>query len=192
LFARRPPAPEAKADPGVDVKKRGDGMAGGTRSEVLLAAAYENGHLYLVETGLERVPTAPFTEDTGAEETDNAEAAYLRRMGAAAAGATAIAVEPESSAAGKPAAPHAAAVYKGSRFWLRRRASAPGITPPLPHDGMVHNAGNTSHALLALQLAMQPILALSINSDCSAGVAGSAEAAVVLFTLDIPKVRSFC
>jgi len=189
LFERRPPAPEAKAAPSVDVKKGGANLPAGTSSAVLLAAAYENGHLYVIETGLERVPPAPCMEGAGADETDDAEAAYLRRMGAAAGRPTAIAGKPELAAAGKPAASHSGAACRGSRFRLHQRASAPGAAPPLPNDGMVHNAGNTSHALLALQLAMQPILALAISSDCSAGVAGSAEAAVVLFSLDIPKVR---
>lgn len=48
------------------------------------------------------------------------------------------------------------------------------------------SVGSTSRALVSLRIGKQPVLALAISSDCRSGVAGSAEATVVVFSLDIP------
>lgn len=104
------------------------------RDDVLIAATYENGSLYVLDAGLARAR-------------DGARRHSLR-------------VTPEADAAADAA-----------------RADG--------GDAFDASAAVSARVLLKLPLAMQPVLAFALTSGATAGVAGSADAAVVVFALDV-------
>lgn len=227
LFAKRPPARDADIVAGAGELASKDAAAcscggggGGSSSfsEVLVAAGYENGHVYVLDSGLERSDDSSVTDKDGSEARradavadadgrrelpsvdgdacDDDEQLFLSRMGrrdvgsqsAADASATSSS-EPDVAAAAAPAARSDRRRFAVGRFRSRTdpvAAGAGGAGAGRPLRADAPSSAGSSRALVSLQIGRQPILALAISSDCRRGVAGSAEAAVAVFSLDIP------